>query len=252
MFQHGLGGDAAQPQALVPVRPCERRLTLECRGHGRSELGPRRQLRFSQFADDLRVALRESGIKRAVLGGISMGAAVACAVAAEPEDLRIEGLVLVRPAWATGPMTEPARTLYAHLAAVLEQHKDPAEARAAFAGLPTVKEVARTAPAAHASLLGHFDERPRDFLELCRRLPGDTPVNQRDLVQLRVPALVVCTERDPVHPTRVAEQLADALPQARLVRVPSKSEDPGKHQARANHAVEAFLRQVRSGTWSSP
>ncbi len=96
VFQHGLGGSATQPASQAPVR-C-RVITLECRGHGSSRLGPEAELCFTTFADDVRALLDELGIESAVIAGISMGAGVALNFAERHPD-RVRGLALVRPAW---------------------------------------------------------------------------------------------------------------------------------------------------------
>ena len=74
-------------------------IAMDCRGHGQTEanLDPSR-ISFAQFAEDLAMLLNSLSIERAVVGGISMGAGVALAFAlAHPE--RVNGLMLVRPAW---------------------------------------------------------------------------------------------------------------------------------------------------------
>ena len=40
LFQHGLGGDAAQAAEVFPQGIGWQAVTLECHGHGRSEAGP--------------------------------------------------------------------------------------------------------------------------------------------------------------------------------------------------------------------
>src|SRR5215510_6025428 len=77
VFQHGLGGDIAQPFGLFRPPAGIRLLAFECRGHGRSSLGPKEELRLSTFADDLFTLLNYLEIASAIVGGISVGAAVA-------------------------------------------------------------------------------------------------------------------------------------------------------------------------------
>ena len=49
------GGDAAQPAEVFPES--RRRITLECRGHGASALGPTNRLSIATFADDIYAGL---------------------------------------------------------------------------------------------------------------------------------------------------------------------------------------------------
>ena len=66
----------------------------------------------------------------------------------------------------------------------------------------------------------------------------------QDLVvckQLKVPALVVVNERDPVHPAVLGETLASAIPGAALCRVASNADSENRHQAGVIQAVSEFL-----------
>ena len=66
--------------------------------------------------------------------------------------------------------------------------------------------------------------------------------------QLKVPALVVVNERDPVHPAVLGETLASAIPGAALCRVASKADAESRHQAGVIQAVSEFLRFSLSST----
>ena len=99
MFQHGLCGDARQPADVFPAESRWRCCTLECRGHGQSDTGPYEELSIAIFTDDLISWIDLLEPVPVVLGGISMGAAVALRVAARRPDL-IRALVLARPAWS--------------------------------------------------------------------------------------------------------------------------------------------------------
>src|SRR6185436_20093768 len=76
-----------------------RLLTFDCRGHGETRpLGPEEKISVEQFTDDLRAFLEHLRLEHAVVGGISMGAAIALRFALEHPE-RVRGLVLSRPAW---------------------------------------------------------------------------------------------------------------------------------------------------------
>src|SRR5436305_462059 len=78
VFQHGLGGDVNQPFGLFAPPPGIRLLAFDCRGHGETRpLGNPEKLSLASFADDLLACMNHLAIERAVVGGISMGAAVA-------------------------------------------------------------------------------------------------------------------------------------------------------------------------------
>ena len=104
VLQHGLTGSVAQIHESLPPSAGVRRITLECRGHGGSEAGDPAHFTIATFADDVIAAIETLGLARVVVGGISMGAAIASRVAVLRPDL-VAGLILIRPAWicAAGP-----------------------------------------------------------------------------------------------------------------------------------------------------
>jgi len=103
VFQHGMGADVTQPISSGGNLAGWRMIAMDCRGHGQTEanLDPMR-ISFAQFAEDLAVLLDSLNIERAVVGGISMGAGVALAFALAHQE-RVNGLILVRPAWLDRP-----------------------------------------------------------------------------------------------------------------------------------------------------
>jgi len=102
VWQHGLGADRSQPAEVFPHSPAVGRITLECRGHGASALGDPEKLAMATFAEDVVALLDHLDIARAVVGGISLGAAVALRVAASHAD-RVAALILARPACSPRP-----------------------------------------------------------------------------------------------------------------------------------------------------
>ena len=76
LWQHGLGATQAQPAEVFPASSRLRRITLECRGHGDSELGAPEALSITRFTEDAAELLDHLHIGRAVVGGISLGAAI--------------------------------------------------------------------------------------------------------------------------------------------------------------------------------
>ena len=78
VLQHGLGGSVEQPFGLFVPPDGFRLLAMDCRGHGQTDpLGDPEKISIASFADDLQALLDSLQIPRAVVGGISMGAAVA-------------------------------------------------------------------------------------------------------------------------------------------------------------------------------
>ena len=103
IFQHGLGADLTQPFGLFKPPAGIRLIAFDARGHGLTmPLGDEKKLCFEAFGGDLLALMKHLEIKRAVVGGISMGAALALHFTLRwPE--RVAGLVLSRPAWLEAP-----------------------------------------------------------------------------------------------------------------------------------------------------
>ncbi len=119
VFQHGLGGDQSQPRAVYNPAPGVRLIGFDFRGHGETRpLGDVVKLTIDSLADDLVALLDHLAIERAIIGGISLGSAVAANTALR-YPLRVLGLVLSRPAWIDRPL--PANVqLYSTIASLLQ------------------------------------------------------------------------------------------------------------------------------------
>ncbi|MGV1836093.1 alpha/beta fold hydrolase [Rhizobium rhizogenes] len=240
VFQHGLGGDEAQVAQTFPPGGNVRRITVECRGHGASSLGTARPFSLQMFAEDVLAAATERGFDRFVVGGISMGAALALHLAHRHPE-RVAALVLVRPAWtfaAAPDNLEPIRAV----AAVLRSHPID-EARALFAGSEIGKRIEADAPDNFASLLGYFD-RPNAvaFASVLADIAADGPdVSQAAAAALAIPTLIIGNEQDAIHPLSCAQVLADTIPGASFVEVTPKAADKQRHFAEVQDAITRFL-----------
>ena len=75
-FQHGLGGDRNQPQALLKDLDSVQLISMDSRGHGETPLNHPKQVSFNQFADDVIDLSNYLNVSQFILGGISMGAGI--------------------------------------------------------------------------------------------------------------------------------------------------------------------------------
>jgi pimeloyl-ACP methyl ester carboxylesterase len=244
VFQHGLGGDAAQPASQAPDG--QRLITLECRGHGDSELGPDEALGFETFARDLDALLDQLGLEHVVVGGISMGAGVALTLA-RLAPTRVRALVLVRPAWLDRAWPRNLHA-FAEIAALLREH-EPQEGKARFvAESREYRRIAAISPAAAASLLAQFDRaHARERAAVLERLPADRPLGPADdWSTLSMPALVIGARGDGIHPYGCAVALSKRLPRATLCEVPSKERGDAAHRRAVATAIERLLADSRS------
>jgi pimeloyl-ACP methyl ester carboxylesterase len=242
-FQHGLGGDATQPASQAPAGV--RLITLECRGHGHTEpLGPEEQLSFDTFARDLAALLDHLELDKVVLGGISMGAGVALALA-QLQPSRAHALVLVRPAW-TDQRWPRNLHVYREIAALLRDH-GPAVGKDVFlAESKTYKRIRAQSPANAASLVAQFDRlHAQEHAAVLERLPADRPIGPAESwSELSMPALVLGAREDPAHPFESAVTLQQLLPDAVLQEIPPKEPEGRAQQQAVAVAIEDFLAEV--------
>jgi pimeloyl-ACP methyl ester carboxylesterase len=243
VFQHGLCGDARQTAEVFPDDPRFRLITMECRGQGNSEASAETELSIAAFAGDVAALIDELGGVPVVIGGISMGAAIALRLAVTRPDL-VRALIIARPAWLTGtapqnmqPNAEVGRLLGA---------LPPAAARAEFAAGETARRLASVAPDNLASLMSFFDREPVAVTaRLLTAIAADGPgVTEAALRRLTVPTLVIGTERDAVHPWSFAHTIADLIPPAKLVTITPKATDKTAYVREFQQALQAFLEDI--------
>jgi len=240
VFQHGLCGDAGQTREAFPVDPRVRRITLECRGHGASEAGDFSAFSIATFADDVAAVIEAIALAPVVVGGISMGAAIALRLAVRRPDL-VSGLILARPAWVTSAAPEnmaPNAEVGALIGALPAE-----EAQKAFLASERSRQLAETAPDNLASLLGFFARKPLAVTSaLLQRISADGPgVSAAEVRAIRVPTLVIATARDAIHPLAHAEALAALIPAARLVTITPKAESKPRYVSDMHAALTDFL-----------
>lgn len=185
---------------------------LDLLGHGRSAK-PRHasEYRIDRYADQVLALLDHLRIPSAVLGGVSLGANVSLFAATQAPE-RVRGLVLEMPVleWAV-----PAAAL-------------------TFAPLLLAAHYGRGAMDLFARVVSHVPDTPIAPLNSVIRSGALAPevtaavlhgilvgpvaptVEQRRAIQ--APALIVAHRHDLIHPFSDAENLAEQLPHAELVR----------------------------------
>ena len=245
LFQHGLGGDERQVAEVFPDDAGFRRLTLECRGHGGSGLGPADSLSLATFTADALAFLDQRDVHRFVAGGISMGAAMALRLAVTAPE-RVGALVLARPAWMTEPAPANLR-FYAEAGALLSK-QGGAVAKHNFASSRSGRLLAEEAPDNFASLSGFFSpERPAWTGRLLCAIAGDGPgITDREVRSIAVPTLVIGHARDLAHPLAYATALAGMIAGAEIVEVPPKANDLAAYRRGFREALLRFLRLLPS------
>ncbi len=241
IFQHGLGGDVNQTFGIFTPPPGFRLITMDCRAHGETRpLGDPLKLGFCAFADDLVTLMTYLNIRQAVVGGISMGAALALNLALRfPE--RVRGLVLSRPAWLDRPNPENLE-LMGVIAQLIRQYGAKGGLER-FKRSPAYANVLRLSPDAANSLVGHFEHpRAEETVMKLERIPHDAPNHDwQEWASIRVPTLILANRQDPVHPFEYGERLAQVIPGAEFKELTPKSLSKELHIRDVQVAVEAFL-----------
>ena len=241
VFQHGLGGDAAQTFAFFPEPHPFHLLTLECRAHGTTEpLGPEEDLSFNTFADDVIAVMDHAGIDRAIVGGISMGAGVSLNIALRyPERLR--ALILSRPAWEDAPLPKSV-SIFPWLASLIRAHGAKGGLEA-FRQSAEYQKIIAHSPDNIAALESQFlNPRAEETVAKLERIPNDAPNCDRcEWAAIKVPTLVIANELDLIHPISYAQTLADNIPGAVLREVTAKSVNIDQHTVDVRTEILAFL-----------
>jgi pimeloyl-ACP methyl ester carboxylesterase len=243
VFQHGLCGDARQPADVFPHGGMARHAVLDCRGHGGSEAGPHDVLSIATFSDDLAAGMAAAGMGRCIVGGISMGAAIALRLACARPDL-VSGLILARPAWACEARPENMAPNLA-VGEILSKAPDTDECER-FLASATGQKLEREAPDNLASLLGFFTRQPRDVTAaLLTRISRDGPgITREQAAALSVPTLVIGHDEDLIHPMALAQDLANLIPGARLAKIPPKASDKAGYQAAFRSELARFIKET--------
>jgi pimeloyl-ACP methyl ester carboxylesterase len=222
---HGLGGDRSQPLGLIDEAVEDRHQVVapDLRAHGSSTLAETPALlSFAQLAEDVEalVGRPPAGV---ILLGISMGASVVLELVARGR-IPVRGVVLVRPAWRWRPHP-PNLAPYPRIAALLRAH-GPQEGKERFRESDDHASVAAVSVRAAEALSAQFDE-PRAVERAARleRMPASAPTGSG---RLGIPGVILASERDPVHPTALAEDLATDLG-IRVHLVAPRYEEPERH-----------------------
>jgi pimeloyl-ACP methyl ester carboxylesterase len=218
-----------------------RLIGFDMRGHGETRpLGDVKKLTLAALADDLSALMDYLEIDQAVIGGISLGSAVAVNFALS-HPRRVLGLILSRPAWLDRPLPDNVR-IYAMIASFLREF-GPNDGVERFRLSPEFQAMESTSPDCARSLLSQF-ENPRavECVARLERLASDRLCD--DLAaysSIAVPTLILGNHQDPIHPWFLAARLAQLIPAAELREITPKSVSVDRHAADVQLAIDDFL-----------
>jgi 3-oxoadipate enol-lactonase len=214
----------------------------DLRGHGQSEVPPG-PYSMDQHADDLAGLLDHLGVRRVILGGLSMGGYVAFAFWRRHAS-RVQALIL-------------ADTRAEADSVVARVNRDAMAARVQEAGVEALVEEMLPRLLAPESLA---NPRLADQVKamIRRQKPAgviaalaglrDRPDSQPTLSTITVPTLLLAGEADRLTPPEGMMTMAKAIRNAQLVVVPRAGHlSPLENPRAFNSAVRAFLRTLTSG-----
>jgi pimeloyl-ACP methyl ester carboxylesterase len=246
VWQHGLGADRKQPADVFPDLPGVRRITLECRGHGDSELGDPTRLSIASFTEDVIALMDHLGVRKAVVGGISLGGAIALRLAAlHPE--RICGLMIARPAWIDGPSGE-TMSPYAAVARYIAE-LGTEEGLEHFLHSEELRKVQCVSPDNALSLQAFFTRANLEStVQLLSRIAMDAPAVGDLISTVTVPALIIANDQEFVHPLEYALAVHGKLPRAQLRIITSKTIDPCAYREEFARSLREFLLSLEASS----
>ena len=234
------------PQVRVLARS-HRVLTYDVRGHGISD-APRDAAAYSQpiSVEDLRGLLDHLRIKRAVIGGLSMGGNIALNFAlAHPR--MVSGLVIADTGSGSDSAADWAATIHT-LADTAERGGIEAFADATMALSLFARYVAQGPDAERFIRTCVLSHRAHGIAHTAREVLGKRPsiyALEPGLRALRVPTLLIVGEHDEPC-VKVHDFMARTIPRAKAITIPgvghlSNLEAP----AAFNAAVRRFLAKIR-------
>jgi len=240
VFQHGLGGDLTQVLPIFEVLTEHRCIAMDCWGHGKTKGNYRITPSIEHYADDLNDLLSFINQDKIILGGISMGSAIALNFAIRHPE-KVLGLLLIRPAWLNKASPENLEIL--QRMATLMKGKNSEEAKRKIKEDLFFKSFTQGLPELSKSLLGQLDTDQSEIKsQLLFHLPRSTPFNgYGELKKIAIPTLVVGNHDDPLHPIEMAEKLTENIPHAEFEKIYPRYRDPGHSQKELNEVARNFL-----------
>jgi 3-oxoadipate enol-lactonase len=183
----------------------------DMRGFGESDLGAG-DPSIADMADDVATLLDSLGIKRAAVGGLSMGGYVALAFAAR-YPARLERLILADTRAAAD--SDAARAGRADALALVEEQGVAALVERQLAVLlsPAASETVRE----QVRSLGK--QRPEGVSAGIRAL-RDRPDRRAELSAIACPTLVIVGTEDKISPPAEMAEMSSEIPGASLVEIP--------------------------------
>lgn len=243
IFQHGLGADHKQIVQILSKVNGIRLICLDCPGHGVNMLQENEEVSFDAYSHLVLALIDFLGIEEFTVGGLSMGAGIAIQIALRVPE-KINGLILLRPAWLATP--NPAHLDILKEVAQFVEVYGRGEGKERFRRFPTWKQLSEENPACASSILNQFSrEREEDIIGTLKGMVNSSPVKSlREYIDVKIPALVLGNEQDPLHPVSLAIELNKNLHLAEYRNLPPRYFNPDVHQQVVSIEIASFLEKL--------
>ncbi len=199
VLAYGIGGNAKMWDVNVPGLASRHRLVLwEPRGHARSDSpADPAKYSFARWALDLKAVLDHLRIRRAHVGGLSLGAGIATRFALAFPG-RVRSLVVTNSSSASGlPLSWQNIVMRARSIEITLTQGMDAMAEFAMAANPNVSERLALDPGAKAEFYEEYRQlTPIGYANSLRALLAMDHITD-ELKRLRMPVLLVGGDRDP-------------------------------------------------------
>ncbi len=199
VLAYGIGGNAKMWDVNVPGLASRHRLVLwEPRGHARSDSpADPAKYSFARWALDLKAVLDHLRIRRAHVGGLSLGAGIATRFALAFPG-RVRSLVVTNSSSASGlPLSWQNIVMRARSIEITLTQGMDAMAEFAMAANPNVSERLALDPGAKAEFYEEYRQlTPIGYANSLRALLAMDHITD-ELRRLRMPVLLVGGDRDP-------------------------------------------------------
>ncbi len=244
LFMHGLTADRGQALEFLDQLEGYRVIVIDMPGHGDSLLNDGQpldeQAGFRAYANAAKAVLDHLGVDAFIAGGVSMGGGIALRLAMDLPG-QVRALLLVRPAWLDKPgrphlgvIEEIGRWLMQGgvemAASRLQDHEVYAE---------TLTAIPAVADSIRGSL---YRPRATEAAGVLPALVADQPFSQMSaLKKISQPTLVVGNNADPLHPVRIARELAGDIANAEYFHAPPKYLEAATHKSAVTAKITEFL-----------
>ncbi len=233
-----IGANLWEPQ-MRSIPAGWRLITPDLRGFGGStEVDSASAISIADYADDVVALLQELGVKRAVIGGCSMGGYAALALYRSAPHI-FDALVLANT--RAGADSPESRANRRNMLALADREGPSGVAREMMPKLlgKTTHETNTTAEATVRRLIKQQSPTAiRNAIDRMMHRPDSTPL----LAQVSVPTLVITGAEDEMIPVEESRRIASAVPGAQLVVVPGAGHLANLEQPEAfNDALKGFL-----------